>query len=89
MGHFLDIENKASEVRKIGGIGGNIGVRFVTIPIKIDEYEFDCAIAWAQVEYVPFLLGRKDIFENFEIVFREKAKKVIFIWQGGEESYII
>ena len=81
MGRFLGLEEIASEVKEIGGIAGVIGVRLSTVPMKIEQYQFDCTIAWAQVEHVPLLLGREDVFERFEITFRQRARKVIFIWQ--------
>jgi hypothetical protein len=43
--------------------------------------EFDCTVAWAQIERVPFLLGRQDVFEHFDITFRQKNKKTVFVWQ--------
>lgn len=82
MGRFLNLDKIASEVREIGGIGGFIGVRLAIIPMKIGEHQFDCTVAWAQIERVPFLLGRENVFEYFEITFKQKAKKVIFTWQG-------
>ena len=82
MGQFLDLNGIASEVKEIGGIGGVIGVRLAAIPMKIGGHPFDCTVAWAQIERVPFLLGRKDVFESFDITFRESARKVVFVWQG-------
>jgi hypothetical protein len=82
MGRFLGLERKASEVKEIGGIGGVIGVRFAFIPMRIGGHQFDCTIAWAQIEHVPFLLGRENVFECFDITFRQKRKKTIFAWQN-------
>jgi len=82
MGRFLGLEKVASEVEEIGGIGGVIGVRLAAAPMKIERHQFDCTIAWAQIERVPFLLGRRDVFEHFDITFQERNKKTIFVWQG-------
>lgn len=81
MGRFLGLERIASEIKEIGGIGGVIAVRFAVIPMRIEEYQFDCTLAWAQIERVPFLLGREDVFECFDITFRQRNKKTIFVWQ--------
>lgn len=78
MGRFLGFEQLAHEVKEIGGIGGVIGVKFLKIPIKIDNFQFDCTIAWAQIERVPLLLGRKDVFDNFDIIFQQRDLKTIF-----------
>jgi len=67
MGKFLGLEKIATEVRDIGGIGGIIAVRLATIP--------DCTIGWAQIERVPFLLGRQDVFVHFDITFQQRLKK--------------
>ncbi|MBC8183533.1 hypothetical protein H8E88_20765 [candidate division KSB1 bacterium] len=82
MGRFLGFEQLAHEVKEIGGIGGVIGVKFLKIPIKIDNFQFDCTIAWAQIERVPLLLGRKDVFDNFDIIFQQRDLKTIFKKQG-------
>ncbi len=47
--------------------------------MKIDDHKFECKIAWAQIERVPFLLGREDVFENFNITFRQRDKKTTFM----------
>lgn len=81
MGQFLGLERIASEVKEIGGIGGVIGIRFAVVPMKIEAHQFDCTVAWAQIERVPFLLGRQDVFEHFDITFRQKNKKTVFALQ--------
>lgn len=82
MGNFLGLGEKATEVTEIGGIGGIIGVRFATITMKIGKCDFDCMLAWAQIEHVPFLLGRHNVFDHFKITFSQKIRKVIFTWEG-------
>jgi hypothetical protein len=81
MGRFLGLERIASEIREMGGIGGVIAVRFAVIPMKIETYQFDCSIVWAQIERVPLLLGREGVFEHFDITFQQRSKKTIFVWQ--------
>ncbi len=81
MGQFLGLERNATEVKEIGGIGGIICVRFSNINMKIEEYRFDCTVAWAQIESVPFLLGRENVFDYFDITFQQRRKKTIFVVQ--------
>ena len=83
MGQFLGLERIASEVKEIGGIGGVIAVRFALVPMRIGEHPFDCTMAWAQIERVPFLLGREGVFEHFDITFQQRRKRIIFLWQKG------
>ena len=80
MGQFLGLEKTASEVKEIGGIGGVVGARFAVVPMKIASHRFDCTIAWAQIEHVPFLLGREKVFDYFDINFQQRRKKTIFVW---------
>lgn len=82
MGRFLGLEEIASEIKEMRGIGGVIAVRFADVPMRIETYQFDCTIAWAQIERVPFLLGREKVFEHFDVIFQQRRKKPIFIWQG-------
>jgi hypothetical protein len=79
MGRFLGLEKTASEVKEIGGIGGVIAARLAIVPMKMNDYRVDCTIAWAQIEHVPFLLGREGFFEHFDITFQQRNKKTIFI----------
>jgi hypothetical protein len=82
MGRFLGLEKFALELREMGGIGGVIAARFATVPMRIERHQFDCTVAWAQVERVPFLLGREDVFEHFDIMFQQRRKKTVFVWRG-------
>jgi len=81
MGRFLGLERTASEIKEIGGIGGVIAVRFAVVPMRIEGHQFDCTIAWAQIERVPLLLGRESVFDYFDITFQQRKKKTIFVWQ--------
>ena len=81
MGRFLGLERIATEVKEIGGIGGVIAIRLAVIPMKIEKHEFDCTIAWAQIERVPLLLGRGNVFDHFNIPFQQRNKKTTFVWQ--------
>lgn len=86
MGRFLNFESKASEVNEIGGIGGIIGVRYVNVKMKMQDFQFNCKLAWAQIERVPFLLGRQDVFECFDIIFQQRNNKTFFEWQKNRGS---
>ena len=81
-GQFIGLENIASDVKEISGIGGVVGVRFAVIPMKIEGHQFDCEIAWAQIERVPFLLGRKNVFDYFNITFQQRKRSTIFTWEN-------
>ena len=80
-GRFIGLDSIALDVEEISGIGGVVGIRFAVIPMKIEEHQFDCKIAWAQIERVPFLLGRENVFECFDITFKQRKRNTVFTWQ--------
>lgn len=82
MGRFLGLEKTASEIKEIGGIGGVMAARFALVPMKIEKHQFDCTMAWAQIERVPFLLGRENVFDHFDITFQQRKKKTLFLYGG-------
>ena len=82
MGKFLGLKEETSQKIEMGGIGGKIGVYLVSLRIRIGNYPLEAKVAWAQIEEVPFLLGREGIFDRFDIIFEQRNHKTIFIWQG-------
>lgn len=46
--------------------------------MRIGEFGFEAKIGWAQIEHVPLLLGRADIFDKFRVTFLQPSKKVLF-----------
>lgn len=84
MGKFLGMQKRAGDVQEIGGVGGGIKIRLTAIQMKVGEHEFASPIAWAQIENVPFLLGREGVFDHFEITFNQKNHMVCFRWLEGK-----
>lgn len=78
LGSFLGLKSERGDVCEVQGISGVIGVIFSKIEMKIGEYSFESRIGWAQVEHVPLLLGRCDIFDTFKVTFLQPDKKVVF-----------
>jgi len=66
------------ETKSLGGIAGSIPIVYRNLEIKIGGEIFSLKTAWAQVENVPSVLGRVDMFDKFDIEFKQKDKKVIF-----------
>jgi hypothetical protein len=65
----------SEEINEMGGIGGSkVPTILKTLKMRIGEFEFPIKIAWALVEDVPPLLGRVDVFDKFEVRFRQKEK---------------
>jgi hypothetical protein len=79
VGQFLGWTVDASDEPCImGGISGNITCYERLIDIQIGMIRFECTAMWALSDDVPNLLGRQDVFDRFNIEFRQRDKKVIF-----------
>ncbi len=78
LGKFLGFIHEDGEIHEIHGINGTVPVVFKTISTKLGNHEFQMRAAWSQLEDVPLLLGRLDVFDQFDITFRQNNKKVIF-----------
>ena len=79
VGEALGFSLEQGEVQELSGVGeGRVAVAFKTVRMSIGGNPFDCRIAWALIEEVPPLLGRKDVFDRFAVLFREWEGKVFF-----------
>lgn len=77
LGYKLEPEDK---IKRIGGIGGGkISVVVKKAKMKINNQKLKIKLAWCTSENVPLILGRMDIFNKYNILFKEKQKKIVFI----------
>lgn len=65
-------------MRTVQGISGSIGVIYTTVEVTIGEPTISAKIAWAQLEMVPLLLGRADVFDAFHITFEQREGSILF-----------
>lgn len=81
LGELLGFRLKEEEeIRQLSGIGtSTIPYVLRTIKMRIGEKEFDARIAWSLIEDVPLVLGRLDVFDKFDILFKEREGKVVFV----------
>ena len=80
IGEALDLSFEKESIEELSGIGdGKVAVISKTVKMTIGEETFDCRIGWSLIEEVPPLLGRKDIFERFAVLFQEWDRKILFI----------
>ena len=78
LGKLLGLSVNEKKIEQIGGIRGSVPVIYFKQEIKIGDIEFSAQIAWALIEEVPPLLGRTDIFDKFNVQFRQKESLIIF-----------
>lgn len=77
-GKLLGWEAVETNIKQVGGIRGSVPVIYQKAKIKIENQEFTIKVAWALIEDVPPLLGRTDIFDKFEVIFRQRQGEIIF-----------
>lgn len=78
-GKLLGFRLRESEVQQIGGIRGSVPVIYGKTSIRIGAAEFSVRIAWSLIEDVPPLLGRADVFDAFNITFRQHDGTIEFL----------
>lgn len=78
LGKILGLELEKDKIEQIGGIKGAIPVIYAQQKIRIGEVEFLAKIGWALIEDVPPLLGRADIFDRFNVTFKQKDDTILF-----------
>ena len=79
VGELLGLGVGGEEIKEMGGVGGSkVPTILKTLKVRIGEFEFPIKIAWALVEDVPPLLGRVDVFDKFEVTFKQKQKVTEF-----------
>ncbi len=78
-GLMLGFKKEIGELHELKGVRG-IGVPVIVkrVKMKIGNIELEPRVAWVLIEEAPPLLGRLDIFDKFNITFREKEEKVVF-----------
>jgi predicted aspartyl protease len=71
IGDIMGVNVEQGEAKVFRGIVGEIIAYVHKIPLSINGKEIETRVAFALSE-VPNLLGRLDIFKNFEISFRKE-----------------
>jgi hypothetical protein len=79
-GRALGLRQEPSDIiRELRGIsGGGIPYVMKEIILILDGTRLAARIAWALVEEVPLLLGRVDVFNQFQITFKEREGWIDF-----------
>lgn len=78
LGKLLGFTKDSKKIEKISGISGSIPIIYLINEMKIGQYVFKAQIGWALTEDVPPLLGRKDVFDRFDITFKQAREEIVF-----------
>ena len=74
----LGIKIEEEQVKEIRGIGDSaVSVIIKEVEMKIGDVNLKANVGIALIEEVPYLLGRKDVFNKFRIIFEEYNEKII------------
>jgi len=49
------------------------------VTVRLGDEKFEASLAFAETNRVPNLIGRKDLFERFTVVFNQKEHETCFI----------
>ena len=79
LGKLIGLEAGAGTIEQIGGIKGSVPVIYARRTLRIGNLTFSATIAWALIEDVPPLLGRQDVFDSFDVTFKQRENKILFI----------
>lgn len=83
VGEFLGMRKTATDrLHHVGAVGGAIWVVMRRVSMRIGPHEFTADAGWASTDAVPALLGRADVFDRFDVVFRQADRRVEFHWRG-------
>lgn len=78
LGKLLGFHLDERKVVQIGGIRGSVPVINTQCQMRIGDGQFKVKIAWSLIEDVPPLLGRTDVFDKFEVTFKQSKNTIIF-----------
>lgn len=84
LGKLLDLSMDSHKIEQIGGIKGSVPVVYTSLNSRIGSYEININIGWCLIEDVPPLLGRADIFDFFDVHFRQEKGIIEFHTHEGE-----
>ena len=78
MCEILGLRLQDGQESVVAGVGGEeIKIFIHKITVRIGDEEFEVRVGFAKQEDIPYLLGRTDILNHFNILF--KKDKVVFI----------
>jgi hypothetical protein len=70
---------RGDKLRRIFGISrSSVSIIVKRVSMSIGPSEFNARVAWSQVEEVPLLLGRMDVFPRFSVTFKERDQLTTF-----------
>jgi hypothetical protein len=66
-------------VYSLVGVGGSVRYVIRRVEMHLAGRRFNARIAWVLSRQMPYLLGKLDVFEHFQIVLNQRDLKTTFI----------
>ena len=78
-GLMLGLSKDSEKIKELKGVRGiALPVVISKVKMRIGNIELNPRVAWALIEEAPPLLGRLDIFDKFDITFKENEGVISF-----------
>lgn len=78
VGRLIGLSPDGQDIKEIGGIRGNVPVIYFENEVRVGNTEFKAKLCWALLENVPPLLGRADVFDRFNVTFKQRDDTILF-----------
>lgn len=86
-GRLLGLALRKEDIKHLRGVGGGeVPVIVARVDIRMDDVEFPIDVAWTLEEDVPPLLGRLDVFDRFDVEFKQHKRVILFRWMQKEDK---
>jgi hypothetical protein len=86
-GKGLGFEKGVGEISEFGeGVGSRVEYVMRELEMTIENHTFKAKVAWLLDENInEALLGRENVFDLFDVEFKQAEETIIFKWRGEEE----
>jgi hypothetical protein len=78
VGELLGLTSGEGEINDLGDLQATLPAVYREVEMQIGEERLQVRLAWALTEDVPLILGRLDVFDFFDIEFRQRERCTIF-----------
>jgi hypothetical protein len=87
IGKSLGFNKTSGEISEFGeGVGSRVEYVMRELEMTIENHTFKAKVAWLLDENInEALLGRENVFDLFDIEFKQAEENIIFKWRGEEE----
>jgi len=78
LGLYIGFKSPSQIVELYGAGSMGVPVEIRRVKMRIGNVDLEPRVAWALIEETPPLLGRSEIFDKFNITFKEEEGIVVF-----------